>query len=182
MKEQETRRISKFMSLVLRHQPERAGLELDDAGWTCVSDLLAAMQRTKHKIDREQLEKVVAENDKQRFEFSEDGQRIRARQGHSVTVDLGYPEATPPEILHHGTPTQFLDPIRREGLTKQKRHHVHLHQDGELAASVGQRRGKPVVLTIEAARMADAGYKFFVSENDVWLTDHVPPEFIRMPE
>ena len=181
MNKKKQKTISKFMSLVLRHQPDKAGLVLDDAGWVGVEDLLAGMQRVGRDVTREILESVVQENDKQRFQFSADGTMIRATQGHSVDVELGYEKAEPPEFLCHGTPTQFVEPIRCEGLKKQKRHHVHLHADQNLASSVGQRRGTPVVLKIEAKRMFDAGHEFFVSPNDVWLTDHVPPDFIQFP-
>ncbi|MCL4120347.1 UNVERIFIED_CONTAM: hypothetical protein GTU68_000457 [Idotea baltica] len=170
------------MSLVLRHQPQTAGLTLDEAGWVSVDDLLAGMKSAGRGVSQETLERVVEENDKQRFQFNEDQTRIRATQGHSVEVELGYQQSDPPEVLCHGTPKQFVESIRREGLKKQKRHHVHLHADSNLASSVGQRRGVPVLLTIEAKRMAEAGYVFYVSPNDVWLTDHVPPEFIVFPE
>lgn len=182
MDKKQQKKFSKFMSLVLRHQPQTAGLQLDDAGWVAVDALLAGMNEAGRRITREQLETVVADNDKQRYQFSEDGTRIRATQGHSVEVDLGYESAMPPEQLAHGTPGRFVEAIRCEGLTKQKRHHVHLHADLDLAASVGQRRGTPVVLLVKARAMADAGHEFFVTPNDVWLTDHVPPEFIVFPE
>lgn len=173
--------ISKYMSLVLRHQPELIGLELDEAGWVNVDELLFAMNRAGRRCNREQMEEVVRDNDKQRFQFNEDKSRIRATQGHSLSVDLGYSASTPPDVLCHGTPTKFVKAIQEEGLTKQKRHHVHLHCDMELAASVGQRRGKPVILTIDAKAMAEAGHEFYVTPNEVWLTDHVPPEFITFP-
>ena len=181
MKSDKTKKISKFMSLVLRHKPETIGLQLDAAGWVSVSALLEGMRAKGKSLTREQLDEVVADNDKQRFEISDDGTLIRARQGHSVEVALGYEEVEPPELLHHGTPTQFVASIREHGLNKQKRHHVHLHQDPNLASTVGSRRGTPVVLTIESQNMAAAGHKFYVTENEVWLTDHVPPKFIRFP-
>ena len=133
-------------------------------------------------ISREQLESMVAQNDKQRFELSHDGLRIRARQGHSLEVALGYAEVKPPHLLHHGTPEQFVHSIRTEGLKKQKRHHVHLHGDATIAENVGRRRGRPVVLVVEAGRMEESGYKFYLTPNAVWLTDHVPPQFIRFPD
>lgn len=182
MDKKQQKRISKFMSLVLRHQPQTAGLVLDNAGWVDVDDLLTGMNKAGQRVTRGQLETVVAENDKQRFQFSEDGARVRATQGHSVGVELGYEPAIPPEELAHGTPTQFVDSIRREGLKKRQRHDVHLHADLSIASSVGQRRGKPVILRIRAKAMSDAGFEFFVTPNDVWLTDHVPPEFIEFPE
>lgn len=181
MNPQQTKKISKFLSLVLRHQPDKIGITLDEAGWTQVDTLLTQLNNAGRTVSRDVLETVVAENDKQRFQFSEDGTLIRATQGHSVDVELGYEKSSPPDVLCHGTPTKFVDAIRNEGLTKQKRHHVHLHADPSLAASVGQRRGKPVVLRINAKHMETDGYEFFVSPNGVWLTDHVPSEYISFP-
>jgi putative RNA 2'-phosphotransferase len=182
MHEKYIRRTSKFLSLVLRHQPEKIGIRLDEAGWVDVDVLLEAMARRGKRISRETLENVVRTNDKQRFSLSEDGRRIRANQGHTVDVALGYATADPPEILLHGTPTRFLDAIRREGLKKMKRHHVHLHVDEATAIAVGTRRGKPVLLKVWARDMARRGHEFFVTPNNVWLTDHVPPEFIEFPQ
>lgn len=181
MDKKKQKTISKFMSLVLRHQPDTAGLTIGEGGWVEVTQLLEGMASAGRSVTREQLDFVVSDNDKQRFQFSGDGTRIRATQGHSVEVDLGYEPATPPSVLLHGTPGKFLVQIREQGLTKQKRHHVHLHQDSSLAASVGQRRGRPVVLTIDAEGMSETGHSFFVTPNSVWLTDHVPPEFITFP-
>lgn len=173
-----TRKTSKFLSLVLRHRPETIGIRLDEAGWASVDELLAAMHRHGRPLSREQLDMVVRTNDKRRFAFNEDGTRIRANQGHSVEVKLGYKSADPPEILFHGTPERFVPSIRREGLNKGKRHHVHLHADQKVARTVGQRRGKPVILVIRAKEMREVGHEFFVTPNNVWLTDHVPPSFI----
>ncbi|MFK7818461.1 MAG: RNA 2'-phosphotransferase [Planctomycetaceae bacterium] len=174
--------ISKYLSLVLRHQPELIGLELDKAGWVETDKLLKAMNRAGRRCNREQLEEVVRDNDKQRFQFNENKTRIRATQGHSLTIELEYEAVPPPDVLLHGTPTKFVDSIRRQGLKKQSRHHVHLHCDAELASSVGKRRGQPVVLTIDAKGMAAAGHEFFVTPNQVWLTDNVPPQFITFPK
>ena len=182
MDEQNVKRTSKFLSLVLRHRPEKIGISLDDAGWVDVETLLRAMSHHGKRISRETLDYVVRTNDKQRFSFSEDGQRIRANQGHSLDVDLGYKPAEPPEILLHGTPTRFVDSIRRDGLKKMNRHHVHLHVDEATSVAVGSRRGKPVLLKVRALEMARQGHEFFVTPNDVWLTDHVPPEFIEVRE
>lgn len=181
MKQKRQREISKFLSLVLRHRPEKIGITLSESGWVAVDELIQKLNAFGKRLSHVELETVVRENDKQRFEFSDDGGNIRASQGHSIDVDLGYQPATPPKLLHHGTPTQFVDSIKLEGLTKQKRHHVHLHTDADLATSVGQRRGKPVLLRIHAKRMSEAGYAFFVTPNQVWLTDHVPAEFIEFP-
>jgi putative RNA 2'-phosphotransferase len=170
---------SKFLSLVLRHRPDMIGITLDAEGWVPVEDLLAACAQHGRAISREQLNVVVRTNDKQRFAFSADGSRIRANQGHSVPIDLGLVSVEPPELLYHGTVPRFLDSIRREGLKKGNRHHVHLSPDVGKATKVGQRRGRPVILVIEAGRMFRDGHKFFRSENGVWLTDAVPPAYIR---
>lgn len=178
MDAKETKSTSKLLSLVLRHRPEAVGIELDESGWVEINTLLAAIAEHRRPLSREQLDFVVRENDKQRFAISEDGTRIRANQGHSVEIDLGYQPATPPETLYHGAPEQFVASIRSQGLKKMKRHHVHLHGDISVAETVGSRRGQPVILTIRSADMHRAGFEFFVTPNQVWLTDHVPPEFI----
>jgi putative RNA 2'-phosphotransferase len=171
-------RVSKFLSLVLRHDPEKIGLTLDAAGWAEVDELIAAAARSGVDLDRETLARVVAENDKQRFALSPDGRRIRANQGHSVDVDLGLEPRTPPERLFHGTASRFVDSIRASGLHAASRAHVHLSADAETARTVGQRHGTPVVLTIAAGRMHRDGRLFFRSANGVWLTDAVPAEYI----
>ena len=171
-------RTSKFLSLVLRHDPGKIGLRLDDAGWAGVDALLSAAASAGVRIDRPTLERVVAENDKKRFAFSEDGKRIRASQGHSVDVDLGLQPRTPPELLYHGTATRFVDSIREQGLRSASRTHVHLSADEATAISVGQRHGRPVVLTIAAGRMHRDGHAFYRSDNGVWLTNAVPAQYI----
>jgi putative RNA 2'-phosphotransferase len=172
---------SKLLSLVLRHQPELIGIDLDSAGWTPVAGLLDALARHGKAMTAEDLERVVTGNDKQRFAFSADRQMIRANQGHSVAIELGLSPAVPPVELFHGTAARFLDSIREQGLTKQQRHHVHLHRDASLAETVGARRGAAVVLTIDAAAMQADGKTFFVTENQVWLTEAVPPRYLRFP-
>lgn len=169
---------SKFLSLVLRHEPSKIGLTLDAAGWVAVDELLAACATHGINLDREMLETVVRQNDKQRFSFSEEGTRIRANQGHSVEIELGYAPATPPELLYHGTATHFLASIRQQGLLKGARHHVHLSADVETATRVGQRHGQPVVLTVRAAAMTEVGFTFYLSANGVWLTEHVPASYL----
>ncbi len=173
--------ISKFLSLVLRHKPEEIGITLDPDGWTDVGELLEAMRRHGRGISRETLDEVVATNDKKRFALSPDGLRIRASQGHSVEVDLGLQPVEPPEVLYHGTVERFLASIRGQGLLKGNRQHVHLSADRATAEKVGLRRGKPVVLVVESGRMHQAGREFFLSANGVWLTDSVPPEYLRFP-
>lgn len=173
--------ISKFLSLVLRHDPGKIGIVLDENGWTdCHALIEAAGKHGKH-FDHVTLVEIVRTNDKQRFSLSDDGARIRANQGHSVTVDLALEPQAPPDWLYHGTVAKFLEVIRREGLRKGGRHHVHLSPDLATATKVGERRGKPVILKIHAAAMSAAGHSFFRSENGVWLTDAVPTEFIEFP-
>jgi putative RNA 2'-phosphotransferase len=169
---------SKFLSLILRHEPERVGLKLDRAGWVGVTELLEAVNRNGVSLTLDQLKHVVAINDKKRFAFSEDGMRIRASQGHSIEVDLQYERQTPPELLYHGTPVRFVESIRTTGLNKGQRHHVHLSPDPQTAAKVGQHRGHPVVLAIRSGEMHRQGHLFYRSANGVWLVDHVPPAFI----
>ena len=171
--------ISKFMSLVLRHKPEELGITLDERGWTDVNVLLQKIKDRGFSIDMEILKQVVAENSKKRFAFNEDGSLIRASQGHSVEVELGYSPETPPEFLYHGTAEQYVESIRKEGLLKRNRHHVHLSTQIETATQVGLRHGKLVLLKIKSGEMQRAGYQFFISENGVWLTEAVPVEFIE---
>jgi putative RNA 2'-phosphotransferase len=173
--------ISKFLSLVLRHRPAKIGLSLDDGGWAQVDDLLAAAQRAGVSLDRDTLQQVVAQNDKQRFAFSADHSKIRANQGHSIPVDLGLEPLAPPELLFHGTATRFLASIKAQGLIPRGRQYVHLSPDEPTAIKVGQRHGQPIVLTIQAGRMYAAGLTFYRSANGVWLTDKVLVEYIIFP-
>lgn len=181
MTDKETIKASKFLSLILRHEPERVGLKLGEAGWVSVDELLQAMNRNGTTLTHEQLKHIVATSDKKRFAFSDDGQRIRASQGHSVEIDLQYPPQTPPEILYHGTATRFLDGIRKDGLQKMERHDVHLSAETTVTFQVGGRHGKPALLTIRAGEMHRAGHVFRCSANGVWLVDQVPPQFIEFP-
>jgi putative RNA 2'-phosphotransferase len=170
---------SKFLSLVLRHRPEQIGLTLDAQGWADIDALLAAANRSGQQLTRPLLERVVRENDKQRFAISPEGQRIRANQGHSLAVDLRLASVEPPTLLYHGTVARFLDSIWQKGLLPGSRQHVHLSPDVPTAMKVGQRRGRPVVLVVEAGRMWTDGYTFYRSENGVWLTQRVPVEYLR---
>ena len=181
MNDKETTRTSKFLSLVLRHEPERVGLKLGEAGWVGVEELLQAVNRHGVSLTLDQLKHIVATSDKKRFAFSEDGLRIRASQGHSVEVDLQSPPQMPPETLYHGTAMRFLDSIRLNGLQKMERHDVHLSAETKLTVQVGSRHGKPALLTIRAGDMHKAGFAFRCSANGVWLVDHVPPQFIQFP-
>jgi putative RNA 2'-phosphotransferase len=167
-------RRSKRLSYVLRHAPGSVGLTLDAAGWADVDDLLTALGWTRPELDE-----VVARNDKRRFALDGTGTRIRASQGHSVAVDLGYAPETPPDVLFHGTVERFLPAILEQGLRPGNRHAVHLSPDVETARRVGGRRGRPVVLRVDAAAMARDGAVFTRSANGVWLVDAVPPRHLR---
>jgi putative RNA 2'-phosphotransferase len=173
---------SKLLSLLLRHEPERIGIELDAAGWTDIAALLEALHAHGVDLTRQQLDELVASSDKLRFAISADGRRIRANQGHSVQVELELPATTPPAVLYHGTIDANLPGIRARGLQKGERHHVHLSADIETATKVGGRRGAPVVLAVKAGEMAAAGHTFLCSANGVWLVDHVPPAFLELDD
>lgn len=171
MPDKQITKLSKKLSYVLRHKPDSIGLELDSEGWGSVDFIL-----DKLGMDTDVLQNVVDTNNKKRFEFNEDKTKIRARQGHSINVDLGYNPVTPPDVLYHGTSDKAYHRfIKTSGLSKMRRHHVHLSLDVETAKNVGARHGKPVVLAIDAKAMQAAGYKFYKTDNDVWLVDNVPP-------
>jgi putative RNA 2'-phosphotransferase len=169
---------SKFMSLILRHDPGAAGVGLDANGWAVVDEMLAGMARKGFPITRQVLDEIVAEDSKGRYTISDDGLRIRANQGHSIAVDVELEELRPPDVLFHGTASRFAEPIRRDGLKPMSRQHVHLSLNEPTALSVGRRHGKPVIFRIDAKRMADAGIKFYRSANGVWLVGAVPAEYL----
>ncbi len=170
---------SKFLSKVLRHNPDIIGIQLDKHGWIDVEELLDACQQQRVPIDCPTLERIVDMNEKQRFSFSEDGQKIRANQGHSISVDLNLEPITPPDRLYHGTARRFLGSIHKKGLVKGKRHHVHLSGDSITARKVGIRHGIPVILFVLAKEMYRDGYLFYRSANGVWLTNFVPVRYLR---
>ena len=180
MNHEQQKRISKRLSLHLRHEPQSLGLTLGEGGWVGVDALLAAFAKKYSPLTQEELEEVVRDNDKQRFSFDPTGTKIRANQGHSAQVDLQLEPQTPPEVLYHGTPAQSLSAVLAEGLKKMSRHHVHLSPDVETATRVGQRRDKPVILRVRAREMHQAGYVFYCSDNGVWLVDEVPAEWIEV--
>lgn len=171
-------RESKFLSRILRHEPELVGLTLGPGGWVLVDDLLRGMKRAGYGLKRDALEQIVADNDKRRFTLSEDSRRIRAAQGHSVAVSLDLPAAIPPVELFHGTATGNLDAIWAEGIKPGRRQHVHLSGDPDTATRVGQRHGKPVVLRISTGKMHEDGHQFWQADNGVWLTDYVAPQYL----
>ena len=171
--------ISKTLSSWLRHRPDAAGIELSPEGWASVDLVLAALAKEQLEVDWERLVQVVDTNDKSRFELSADGQMIRARQGHSVDVEGSWKTALPPAILYHGTVERFWQAIASEGLRPMKRHHVHLSADVETAQRVGQRRGQPVILEVDAEGLVASGCEFFLTSNNVWLVNAVPAQYIR---
>lgn len=170
--------ISKYLSYLLRHHPDAIDLKLDHQGWASIDELIAKI--TKFSLTREIVDIVVETNDKQRFSISEDGQKIRANQGHSLVIDLALNPLTPPKILLHGTAEKFMESILREGLSKKRRHHVHLTESSAVAHAVGSRYGKPVILSIDAQGMCNQGYEFFKTINHVWLVEDVPIRYISL--
>ena len=174
---------SKFLSLVLRHQPEVIGVQLDPEGWHPIDELIENANRKGNELSLELLHDVVASCKKKRFSLSYDGLKIRANQGHSVPdVELNLKPVTPPNQLFHGTVAAFIESIREQGLLKRSRNHVHLSADIETAKKVGARRGKPLILTIRTEAMHESGHSFYLSANGVWLTDAVPAQFIQFPD
>ena len=170
--------ISKYISLILRHKPETIGITLDEHGWANVDELLKGVSR-KYPLTREELDEIVATDEKQRYSFNDDGTLIRANQGHSIQVDVELAEVRPPEFLYHGTGEKYVSSIDRHGLIPKTRLYVHLSGDYETAVKVGSRHGKPVVYRILAGQMADAGITFYRSVNGVWLTKRVPREYME---
>jgi putative RNA 2'-phosphotransferase len=177
----EHRRISKFMSRVLRHQPQSIGLRLDAQGWTGIDALIERAGAHGMPLTHELILAVVAASDKKRFALDGAGKRIRANQGHSIDIDLALAPCEPPPILFHGTAEANLAAIRAEGLKPGRRQHVHLSLEVDTATNIGRRHGRPVALEVAAGRMWSAGFAFFRAENGVWLTAAVPPEFIAFP-
>ena len=174
----QTTHLSKLLSYILRHKPGEYGIVLDKNGYINVDELINKLHAHNENIRFEILQHIVDSNNKKRFAFNEDLTKIRASQGHSVDVELGYIEQQPPAILYHGTVEKFLASIMKDGLQKMQRHHVHLSTDKATAIKVAERRGKAIILEIKAGEMFAAGYKFYLSDNGIWLTDHVPVEFI----
>lgn len=170
--------LSKFLSFVLRHKPDEIGLMLGPDGWVNIDELIQKANAAGRTFDRTDLLDVVASSEKKRFSISPDGRKIRAAQGHSVSVELGLTSREPPSVLYHGTATRFVEAIRQTGLMPQARQQVHLSADEATAQRVGQRHGKPHIFKVDAGRMHANGHKFYRADNGVWLTDHVPPEFL----
>ena len=166
---------SKFISLILRHQPDAIGITLDEHGWADVQELIDGINGSDgHTLDMEILEEIVQTDEKQRYSFNEDHTLIRANQGHSIPVDVELEEKTPPDILWHGTGEKDA-----QGLIPKSRLYVHLSSDRETAKKVGSRHGRPVIYEIDCRQMAADGYRFFESTNHVWLTKEVPVRYLR---
>ena len=176
--EKEEIKLSKLLRLVLRHKPDTIGIELDENGWTDVQVLMDKLNQKGVNADIDSLRHIVDTNPKKRFAFNETFDKIRANQGHSVDVELGYVPKTPPVILYHGTAQKSVSSILESGLNKGARHHVHLSPDLETAVKVGQRHGKPFVFEVLAGQMAEDNIDFYLSDNGVWLTDHVPVRYL----
>lgn len=174
---QDVKRISKFLSYILRHRPDEIGLILDDEGWADISELLRKSQG-KISLTRSLIDSVVKDNDKERFRISDDGSRIRASQGHSLNVNLNLQPQSPPDILYHGTASRFLPSIFKEGLKSGSRQFVHLSKDRDTAHTVGSRHGSPVILKVAAGEMAKDGQTFYLSDNGVWLIHRVAPNYL----
>ncbi len=180
MRSKQEEKLSKFLSLVLRHHPEAIGITIQrEGGWARVDALLKGMKTSGRQMDFSLLEKIVREDAKMRYSFSTDKRYIRANQGHSIDVDLGLAQKQPPDVLYHGTAARFLDSIKAAGITRQGRQYVHLSADLQTATAVGRRHGAPAVLSIDSARMAEQDTAFYLSENGVWLCRHVPWEYVR---
>lgn len=172
--------LSKLISYILRHKPDSIGLNLDSEGWAIIDDLINKCNASGNSLDKNILIELVKDNDKKRFSISADGHRIRANQGHSIPVNLSLTEQEPPSILYHGTSNRYLSSILKSGLKPQSRHHVHLSTNEITALRVGQRHGEPALLKIESYYMYSEGFKFFITTNSIWLTDHVPPEYLSL--
>ena len=171
---------SKFISLILRHKPETIGISLDEHGWADVRELIEGINASgNYHLDVELLEEIVRTDKKQRYSFNEDHTMIRANQGHSIPVDVELEEKTPPAVLYHGTGEKYTESIDSQGLIPKSRLYVHLSSDMETAKNVGSRHGRPVIYQVDCASMVEAGYKFYLSANHVWLTKEVPAKYLR---
>lgn len=176
----DVKRISKFMSYVLRHRPDAIALNMNPQGWVDLDELIEKMNQKGYTVDVATIQTVVAENNKQRFKLDLEGRRIRANQGHSIAVDVELEQKTPPSILYHGSAQKNEGSILKEGLKKMNRQHVHLSSDIATAKQVGGRHGKPVVFVVRCDEMVADGLTFYLSENQVWLTTSVDSKYIEL--
>lgn len=171
-------KISKFISLILRHKPETIGISLDEHGWANTEELIEGVSQT-YPIDMSVLEEIVQSDEKQRYSFNEDKTLIRANQGHSILVDVELDIVEPPEYLFHGTATKYIDSIREHGLIPKSRLYVHLSDNEGTASDVGERHGQPFVYRVYSGQMHRDGYRFYKSKNGVWLTKFVPVSYLE---
>lgn len=178
-KQKSLKSTSVFLSLVLRHKPEAAGISLDAHGWADLPELLRGVTAAGYPLDMESLAEIVRTDEKGRYSFNDDKTKIRANQGHSVHVDVELTETVPPESLWHGTGEKYVSSILEKGLLPQSRLYVHLSADTETAEKVGKRHGKPYIFRVRSGEMHRAGFVFYRSVNGVWLTKHVPPEYLE---
>ena len=174
---------SKFISLILRHNPSAVGITLDEHGWADVQAMIDGINAAGgYRLDRETLEEIVRTDEKQRYSFNPDHTLIRANQGHSVSVDVELEEKVPPAVLYHGTGEKFVSSIDVQGLIPKSRLYVHLSADVETARKVGSRHGRPVIYTVNCEEMVKDGYTFYLSANHVWLTKEVPARYLAREE
>lgn len=177
--ERRLERISKFISMILRHRPEVIGITLDEHGWANVDELVEGINKNE-AFSKATLEKIVKTDKKQRYSFSQDKTLIRANQGHSIPVDVELEKKEPPKVLYHGTGSRFVKSIQEQGLLPMERLYVHLSTDVETATNVGKRHGTPVIFKVNAEQMQKDGYDFFQSVNGVWLTKEVPTKYLEL--
>ncbi len=175
-------KLGRFISLILRHSPETIGIKLDEKGWADVEELIILMNKNRRKIDIDTLKEIVETNNKKRYEFSDDFKKIRACQGHSINVDVELEQAVPPKFLYHGTAVKNIESIKKEGIKKASRQHVHLSSDYNTAYNVGERHGKPYIIKVLSGKMGEDGKKFYISKNEVWLSDDIETEYLVFEE
>ena len=175
-------KLGRFISLILRHSPETIGIKLDENGWADVEELIILMNKNRRKIDIDTLKEIVETNNKKRYEFSDDFKKIRACQGHSINVDVELEQAVPPEFLYHGTAVKNIESIKKDGIKKASRQHVHLSSDYNTAYNVGKRHGKPYIIKVLSGKMGKDRKKFYISKNEVWLSDDIETEYLVFEE
>lgn len=180
--ERRLERLSKFISMILRHKPQVIGITLDEHGWADVDELIKGINETGEEIEfsKDTLETIVKTDKKQRYSFSQDKTLIRANQGHSIPVDVELEKKEPPKVLYHGTGVKSVKAIQEQGLLPMERLYVHLSIDVKTATNVGKRHGTPVIFQVNTEQMQKDGYDFFQSVNGVWLTKEVPAKYLEL--
>ena len=169
-------KVSKFVSYLLRHDPQ--GLAMDDQGFVDLDELVSKAKRSFPSVDGQFLRRMVEESERKRFEIV--GNRIRALYGHSFPVYLRFEEDGGVEWLYHGTTSEAAGEILEKGLQPMKRLWVHLSPTEEIAVEVGRRRaGSPVILVVDTSEARKAGLKFYKASDQVYLCKFVPARYIR---